>query len=56
MALKALNGEPVLPLVSPPTIVINNDNLDQYVKPSLPDSAWVGTNLTTEQLKSILGQ
>lgn len=56
VALKALSGEPVQPLVSPPTIVINNDNLDKYVKPSLPDSAWVGTNLSTEQLKSILGQ
>lgn len=55
VALKALHGEPVPPLVSPPTIVIDNQNLAKFVKPSLPDSAWVGTNLTTEQLKAILG-
>lgn len=53
-ALDVLKGKPVEAVQAPETIVIDNSNLDEFVKPSLPDSAWVGTDLSDEALGQIL--
>lgn len=55
-ALDVLQGKPVKANSVPDTIVIDNSNLDQFVKPDLPDSAWVGTELSNDDLKALLGQ
>lgn len=56
VALDYLQGKAVPPSVSPSLYAIENSNLSQFVKPSLPDSAWVGTQLSEEELKTLLNK
>jgi len=52
-ALKALNGEDPGKdtLLAPP--LITSENLDKYVRADMPDSLWLPTDLTPEQLKTL---
>lgn len=52
-ALKALNGEKIEPMMVMPTLSITEDQIDRYYNPDLPDSYWVITNLTANQVKEI---
>ncbi len=54
-AIKALQGQDVKQtiLLNPP--VITDQNLDQYVRTDMPDSLWLPTDLTPEQLKTLFG-
>jgi len=56
VALDYLQGKTVSAQVSPSLYAIDNSNLTQFVKPSLPDSAWVGTQLTEEELIKLLNK
>jgi len=47
-AIKALQGESVEGIVNLPYAVITIDNIDDYIKPDLPDSFWVGSALPDE--------
>jgi ribose transport system substrate-binding protein len=56
IALDALQGKPIKANQAPDTIVIENSSLDKFVKSDLPDSAWVGTKLSNDALKSLIGK
>ena len=40
--------------LTPTQYDIKNDNLEQFVKPALPDSGWVGTRLPDDVLTELL--
>ena len=56
IALEALDGKQVTKnnIIPPP--VITNDNLDQYVRPDLPDSFWTQTRLTDAQIQQLFNR
>lgn len=53
IALKALSGDDVEQdvIIDPP--VITSENLDEFVKPDLPDSFWSNTRMTEDQIKRL---
>ncbi len=55
-AIDLLQGKPVQPVLAPSQYDITSSNLDKFVKPDLPDSAWVGTGLPDDVLKSLLNK
>jgi len=52
-ALKALAGEEIEALYVLPSDSITEADIDKYYNPDLPESYWVITNLTDEQVKEI---
>jgi ribose transport system substrate-binding protein len=56
VALDALAGKQVQKDIILPPPVITNDNLDQYVKPDLPDSFWTQTRLTDAQIQKLFSK
>ncbi len=56
VALDALSGKQVQKDIILPPPVITNDNLDQYVKPDLPDSFWTQTRLSDQQIEKIFSK
>jgi ribose transport system substrate-binding protein len=55
-ALDTLQGKSVQAKLTPTEYDITNDTLAKFVKPDLPDSAWVGTRLPDDVLKSLLNK
>ena len=55
-ALDALKGKTVQPKLTPTQYDINNSTLVKFVKPTLPDSGWVGTRLPDDVLKNLLNK
>lgn len=53
-ALDTLQGKSVEANLTPTQYDIKNDNLEQFVKPALPDSGWVGTRLPDDVLTELL--
>ncbi|MGE5589156.1 MAG: ABC transporter substrate-binding protein [Bacillota bacterium] len=53
VALKALKGEPITKDNYLPAPTITDENLDQFVRPDLPDSFWTQTKLTDDQIKAL---
>ena len=53
-AVDLLQGKAVEPNLSPSQYDIYSSNLNEFVKPDMPDSAWVGTGLPNDVLKSLL--
>lgn len=54
VAIKALNGEDVKARYNLDIPVILDSNLEDYVRPDLPDSFWCVTSLTDEQINEYL--
>lgn len=54
-AVKALQGEAVPQNDILPLVLIGSADLDKYVLPDLPDSVWLPTTLTNDQLKTLFG-
>ncbi|HHU54078.1 MAG TPA: ABC transporter substrate-binding protein [Clostridiaceae bacterium] len=52
-AIRALNGETIEDLYVLPSGSIGDEDIDDYYNPELPDSYWVITHLTDEQVKEI---
>lgn len=52
-ALKALNGETVEPMYVLPSDSITEEDIDKYYNPDLPESYWVITNLTSDQISEL---
>lgn len=55
-AVDTLQGKAVKPMLTPTQYDINNSTLGKFVKPDLPDSAWVGTRLPDDVLKTLLNK
>jgi ribose transport system substrate-binding protein len=55
-ALATLQGKSVQASLTPSQYDITSSNLEKFVKPDLPDSAWVGTGLPDEVLKQLLNK
>jgi ribose transport system substrate-binding protein len=55
-AVSTLQGETVQANLTPTQYDITNDTLAKFVKPDLPDSAWVGTRLPNDVLKNLLNK
>jgi ribose transport system substrate-binding protein len=53
-AVDLLQGKSVEPNLSPSQYDIYSSNLNDFVKSDMPDSAWVGTGLPNDVLKSLL--
>lgn len=53
-ALDILQGKQVQAALQVNKFVIDSSNLAKFVKPDLPDSAWVGTQLPDNELKQLL--
>lgn len=53
VALRAIQGEDVGRDVEINLPVIRQDNLSKYVRPDFPDSLWLPTTLSNEQLKKL---
>ncbi len=55
-ALDLLQGKTVPVDLAPSQYDIYSSNLEQFVKPDLPDSAWVGSGLPDDVLKTLLNK
>lgn len=55
-AIDLLQGKSVQPLLAPSQYDITTPDLGKFVKPDLPDSAWVGTALPDDVLKQLLNK
>jgi ribose transport system substrate-binding protein len=55
-ALDLLQGKTVPPNLAPSQYDIYSSNLNEFVKPDLPDSAWVGSGLPDDVLKQLLNK
>ena len=55
-ALDLLQNKPIQAKLTPSQYDIYSSNLDQFVKSDLPDSAWVGTGLPNDVLKTLLNK
>jgi ribose transport system substrate-binding protein len=56
LGMKAAEGIEVGGFHPFPLQVVTEENLDQYVKPDLPDSFWVFTNLTDQQIAELFSR
>ncbi|MFW6138282.1 MAG: ABC transporter substrate-binding protein [Spirochaetota bacterium] len=56
VALKALTGEPYDKETVIPIPTITEDELDEYVKPDLPDSYWCNSRLPEERVKKMFAR
>lgn len=54
-AIAALNGEDVEKDVLLQPEVITADNIADFVRPDMPDSLWVNTKMTDEEILALLG-
>ena len=52
-ALKVLNGETIESYYVLPSGSITDEDIDEYYQPDLPESYWVITNLTPEQVNEV---
>lgn len=52
-ALKALNGVEIEEMLVLPSEAISEEQIDEYYNPDLPDSYWVITDLTEDQVAEI---
>jgi ribose transport system substrate-binding protein len=55
-ALDTLQGKTVQANLTPTQYDIMNDSLEKFVKPDLPDSGWVGTQLPDDVLTTLLNK
>jgi ribose transport system substrate-binding protein len=55
-ALDLLQGKPIQANLAPSQYDIYSSNLEEFVKPDLPDSAWVGSGLPDDVLKILLNK
>lgn len=55
-ALDTLQGKQVEADLTPTQYDITSDNLEKFVKPNLPDSGWVGTQLPDDVLTELLNK
>jgi len=55
-ALDLLQDKPVQANLAPSQYDIYSSNLEEFVKPDLPDSAWVGSGLPDDVLKQLLNK
>jgi len=55
LAVDALQGKEVAKDNTPPPPVITAATLDKYVKPNMPDSLWLPTNLPDSVLQTLFG-
>jgi len=55
-ALDLLQGKSIQANLAPSQYDIYSSNLNEFVKPDLPDSAWVGSGLPDDVLKTLLNK
>ncbi len=55
LAVEALQGKSVQKNNVPPPPVITQKDLSKYVRPNMPDSLWLPTNLPDSKLNSLFG-
>ena len=56
LGLKAVSGEDVSGFHAFPLVFVTEETLNQYVKPDLPDSFWVFTHLSDEQIAELFSR